>query len=237
MAMYDPAAGRFNAGTVPVGTPASAGIDPTGATKGNDVVNRFDFMDSNSFTTLALAASPRYQGQMRLRLPVRYVLNHFAQSITAGGITYQGFNIVSLPTAGPNGVAWEFTGQFVVLARFIDQLYGVSEFEPNAQFYVDQIGQAQASAPFRDGRGWASSSGRGSLAPVPAGPEHALSDHPRAGRFSGLELGLLRGPGHQHAVPLGPDSLQRRGLTGWAKLWGTPRSPSLGPWARLARFP
>ena len=41
----------------------------------------------------------------------------------------------------------------MVLARFIDQLYGVSEFEPNAQFYVDQIGQAQASAPFHDGQG------------------------------------------------------------------------------------
>jgi hypothetical protein len=152
MAMFDPANGRFYAGTVLPGV-AGAGIDPTGPRRGNDVINQFDFLDSNSFTTLALASSPLYRDQIDWRLPVRYLLSHFAQTVTAGGVTYQGFNLVTQPTAGPNGIAWEFTGQFVELARFVDRLYATSEFEDAAQFYLGQIGQAQASAPFGDGRG------------------------------------------------------------------------------------
>ena len=142
MAMFDATSGRFNAGTALPGA-SGAGIDPSGPRRGNDVINTFDFLDSDSFTTLALAASPRYHDQIDWRLPVRYVLNHFAQTVTAGGRTYQGFGIVSQPTLGPNGVAWEFTGQFVVLAQFIDQLYGVSEFESTPSSISSRSGRRQ----------------------------------------------------------------------------------------------
>ena len=37
--------------------------------------------------------------------------------------------------------------------RFVDNLYGESRFGTNAVFYLEQIRQAQASAPFSDGRG------------------------------------------------------------------------------------
>ncbi len=149
--MFDPARGCFFAGTVPAGTAAGPGIDPTGPQQGDDVINVFDFLDSNTFSTLALARA--YPEAIDWRRPVQYVLDTFAQSVTAGGQEYHGFNITSLPTAGPNGIAWEFTGQVVVAMRFVDDLYGESRFENQAGFYLDQIRRAQVSAPFGDGRG------------------------------------------------------------------------------------
>jgi hypothetical protein len=159
MQMFDSPNGRFNVGTVPAGTspPSGAkcqtGIWPTGAQKGNDVINVCDFLDSNTFTTLAMAGSPRYQNQIDWREPIQYVLNHFAQTVTAAGTTFQGFDIVPTPVSGPNGIAWEFTGQAVEAMRFVDQLYGDTRFESSADAYLAQIALAQASAPFGDGLG------------------------------------------------------------------------------------
>lgn len=152
MQMFDSAAGRFNAGTVPPGTTGS-GITPDGPQWGNDVINTFDFLDSNSFTTLALAAAPRYRDQIDWRRPVQYMVDKFAQRIRVGGKEYHGFNIVEKPTAGPNGIAWEFTGQVVVVMRVVDRLYQDTRFEAMANFYLDQICQALTMAPFGDGRG------------------------------------------------------------------------------------
>jgi hypothetical protein len=57
MEMYDRVHGRFNVGTSPVGAAASPGTCPTGAVKGKDVINVCDFLDSNTFTTLAMAGA------------------------------------------------------------------------------------------------------------------------------------------------------------------------------------
>jgi len=46
---------------VPPGTTAGPGINPTGPQWGNDVINRFDFLDSNSFSYLALPQSVQYR--------------------------------------------------------------------------------------------------------------------------------------------------------------------------------
>lgn len=154
MQMFDGANGRFNAGTVPVGTPPSAGICPTGTQKGNDIINVCDFLDSDTFTTLAMAGSARYNAQIDWRRPIQYVLSTFAQqNITAGGNTYQGFNIVKTPVSGANGIAWEFTGQTVETMIYVDQLYSQTTFQPQISLYLDQIQQAQVSAPFGDGQG------------------------------------------------------------------------------------
>jgi hypothetical protein len=153
MQMFDPTNGRFNVGTVPAGTSSAPGICPTGPQKGNEVINVCDFLDSNTFTTLAMAAAPRYQNQIDWRGPIQYVLNNFAQTVTAGGMTFQGFDIVPYPVSGPNGVAWEFTGQAVEAMRFVDRLYSDTRFESSADSYLAQIAQAQASAPFGDGLG------------------------------------------------------------------------------------
>ncbi len=153
MQMYDSAHGRFNVGTSPVGTPPSPGACPTGPVKGNDVINVCDFLDSNTFTTLALAGAPRYHNQIDWRLPIQYVLNTFAQTVTAAGHTYQGFNIVPTPDSGANGIAWEFTGQSVEAMNYVDALYNVTTLQSQANFYLDQIAQAQISAPFGDGLG------------------------------------------------------------------------------------
>jgi hypothetical protein len=154
MQMFDSTNGRFNAGTVPVGTAPSPGICPNGTQKGNDVINVCDFLDSDTFTTLAMAGSPRYKAQIDWRRPIQYVLNTFAQqNITAGGKTYQGFNIVKTPVSGVNGIAWEFTGQAVETMIYVDQLFGQTTFAPQISLYLAQIQQAQASAPFGDGQG------------------------------------------------------------------------------------
>lgn len=153
MQMFDSVAGRFNAGTVPAGTPASDGITPNGSQRGNDVINTFDFLDANTFTTLALATADRYRCQIDWRRPVQYVVNNFAQTITAGSQEFQGFNLIRQATNGPNGIAWEFTAQGVVAMRFVDCLYGETRFQATANFYLDQIRRAQNLAPFTDGKG------------------------------------------------------------------------------------
>ena len=147
--------GRFNAGTVPPGT-TGAGYCPNGPRRGNDIINTCDFLDSNTFTTLAMVTAPRYQNQIDWHQPIQYVLdpvNHFAQTVTAAGQTFQGFDIVPMPVNGTNGVAWEFTGQIVSVARLVDRLYNDTRFESSADFYLGQISNAQTLAPFGDGEG------------------------------------------------------------------------------------
>jgi hypothetical protein len=179
IAMYDPTKNRFNAGTAPSGTTGS-GISLTGPQKGADVINTFDFLDSDSFTTLALAASPRYRNQINWQQTVQYVINNFAQTITAAGKTYQGFDIVTAPTGGPNGIAWEFTAQSVELMRFVDALYSSDQFESTANLYMDQIQQAQTSAPFGDGAGLVGATVQGgdTLPPIQQGLITPFQDIP-----------------------------------------------------------
>jgi len=165
MQMFDSASGRFNTGTVPVGTPPQPGVCPTGTQEGNDVINTnsspdCDFLDSDSFTLLAMAGAPRYFAfqlpdgtTMDWRRPAQYVLNTFAQTITASGHTFQGFDIVSTPLSGANGIAWEFTGQVVEMLRYIDGVYQQSSFESQANSYLAQIEMARALAPFSDNQG------------------------------------------------------------------------------------
>ena len=135
MQMVDPA-GKFYAGTVPAGTTAGPGISPDGTRRGDDVINTSDLLDSNSFTILALAGSPRYRDRIDWRRPTQFMLDRFGQSITAGGRTFRGFNISPQPVAGPNGIAWEFTAQAIAAMRFVDTLYGESRFESIADAYA-----------------------------------------------------------------------------------------------------
>ena len=150
--------GRFNVGTLPANNlPA---IDPTKGncpdsthTKGNDVPNTCDFLDADTFTTLALAGNPRYSGLIDWRKPIQYASSTFAQTVTLGSRTFQGFNLIVSPTEGATGIAWEFTAQMIETMRFVDQLYNQTTFESAATSYLTQIHQAQTSAPFEDGQG------------------------------------------------------------------------------------
>jgi hypothetical protein len=153
MQMFDAAQGRFNAGTVPVGTAPGPGLCPNGPQKGNDVMSTCDFLDANTFTTLALAGASRYWHQIDWRQPITYVLNHFTSSVTAAGQSFSGFDLVLPQTLGSNGVAWEFTGQAVVAMRYVDQLYAQTTFAASAAAYVAEMRHAQTSAPFGDGVG------------------------------------------------------------------------------------
>ncbi len=154
LAMFDPTTGCFQAGTVPVGTPPGPGIDPTGAQQGDDVINRFPFLDAQTFTTLALAWSPEYRSAIDWRRPAQCVLDSgYAKTATAGAETFHGFNLVQEPTEGPDGIAWEFTAQAVALMRFVDRLYGQPRFADEASSYLDELRRARSDAPFGDGRG------------------------------------------------------------------------------------
>src|SRR5206468_4321491 len=133
MRMFDAVNGHFYVGTVTTVASstecAARGNCQTPLMQnGNDIINTCDFLDSDSFTLLPMAASPQYHSQIDWRRPTQYVLNHFLQTVTVGGRTYSGYDIVANPSSGPNGIAWEFTGQAVVAARFIDSLYNQSSF-------------------------------------------------------------------------------------------------------------
>src|SRR5207237_7355901 len=115
---------------------------------------RVDLLDANTFTVEAMAGAPRYGNMADWRRPVQYVLDHFATSIsTTAGLTLQGFDLVKQPTAGPNGIAWEFTAQEVAAMQYVDRLYSETRFESKAIFYLNELVKAQAAAPFTDHRG------------------------------------------------------------------------------------
>ena len=67
-----------------------------------------------------------------------------------------GFDLVKQPTAGPKGVAWEFTGQAVALMRYVDRLYGESRFATQAapparpDCRLEAVLSAAAASPGRD---------------------------------------------------------------------------------------
>ena len=153
MKMFDANKGGFNTGTVPSGTSPASGICPNGQQKGKEVINTCDFLDANTFTTLAMAGAGRYRNQIDWRQPINYVLNQFATSVTAAGQSFNGFDLVPPQTPGSNGVAWEFTGQTVVAMRYVDQLYAQTTFEASAAGYAAEMRLAQTDAPFGDGLG------------------------------------------------------------------------------------
>jgi uncharacterized repeat protein (TIGR01451 family) len=157
MQMWDSVTGHFFSGTVPASQSAGPGIYPNGTHKGNDVINTFDFLDAATFTTLAMAPSSRYRSQIDWHLPVQWAADHFQSSITAAGVSYQGFDLIEsaehLPTDGPAGIAWEFTAQEVVAMKLVDALYGTSQFASSVNIYLSQIQQAQTTGPFTDSQG------------------------------------------------------------------------------------
>lgn len=151
--MFDSVNGRFHAGTVPVGTAPAPGILPNGGVRGNDIINTFDFLDAQTFTTLTMADSPRYRNSIDWRRPIQWMVDHFDQTVVASGISFQGFNLVTSPSSGPNGIAWEFTAQAAVAMRFVDELYGESRFSQRAPLVIAEMEKARTLAPFSDGVG------------------------------------------------------------------------------------
>jgi hypothetical protein len=85
--------------------------------------------------------------------PVYYVLNNFRQTVAAGGKTFSGFHLVIPSGPNQNGIAWEFTSQMVLAMKLVDDRLRISTFSTYVDFYLDQIHEAQESAPFGDGRG------------------------------------------------------------------------------------
>ena len=153
MRLFDPVGGRFYAGTVPTGLPPSPGISPNGPRQGNETVNTAEYLDAQTFVILPMASSPRYRNAIDWRRPIAYMLGRFADTVSVAGRTFSGFNLVPDPTEGPRGLTYEFTAQAVIAMRFVDALYGESNFESTAQFYLAQIREAQQFAPFADGQG------------------------------------------------------------------------------------
>lgn len=153
MRMFDKTTGRFFAGTAPDNLAPQPGIIPDGEHRGKEVINRFDFLDANTFVPLAMAELPRYRTLIDWRRPIQWALDHQAQAITSDNRQYRGFSLIDRPAAGPNGIAWEFTGQMVESMRLVDRLYGETRFKATADLYQAQIVSAQSFARFGDGQG------------------------------------------------------------------------------------
>lgn len=143
IAMLDRQRGCFYAGTVPPSVEAGPGIDPSGPRRGQDIVNRFDFLDYNSFSHLAMASSAQYRHAIDWS-KVAACLGRFRSSVKAAGRTFAGYDLVRHPTYGPNGVAWEFTGQAALVIRSAGG---------DATATIDALRSARLRAPFADGKG------------------------------------------------------------------------------------
>jgi hypothetical protein len=153
MRMFDQANGRFYTGTVDSNSVTAPGncADVT-IVADQDRINTCDFLDSNTFTLLPMALSEQYGGLIDWKILLLYSLSHFGQTVTAAGKTWDGFNLVPVPTSNANGISWEFTGQMVESMRYLDR-YLNATFQPIADRYLAQIQQAQTGAPFGDGMG------------------------------------------------------------------------------------
>jgi hypothetical protein len=152
--MFDSSTGRFFAGTVDASSldAQGPGLCPDPArTNGSDVINACDSLDSNTNAVLALIDS--FPNSIDWTLPIQYALNNFRQTVAAGGKTYSGFHLVIPSGPNQNGIAWEYTSQMVVAMNLVDARLNTSRFASFVDFYLNQIHEAQDSAPFGDGRG------------------------------------------------------------------------------------
>lgn len=166
MKMFDSTNGRFFAGTLNSSAVSSVGprvcVDLSLAV-GSDIVNSCDFLNSNSLSTLAMAASPHYAHQIDWQRPLQYVLacplanssGCFTQTVTVNGTTFQGFDLVPAPPA--TGSAWEYTGQTAETCNFLQGFLGGAIFQNCFQSYQAQLLQVQNLAPFGNGLGVAAS--------------------------------------------------------------------------------
>ncbi|MBV8282718.1 MAG: hypothetical protein JO347_11765, partial [Candidatus Eremiobacteraeota bacterium] len=160
MQMFDSVKGRFWAGTVnPVISGPGFCPDLSTAKPNGDVINKCDFLDSNSFTALALAGSQTYSGQIDWTRPLLYVLNlsgsdRFEQEVAAAATSFSGFDLVPAPP--DTGIAWEFTGQMSGACYYVNAANAPSsnpQLQSCAQSYLEQVSDAQLMAPFGDGLG------------------------------------------------------------------------------------
>lgn len=152
--MYEPDTGCFSGGTVPADATRAPGIEPDpGALRGTEVINRARFLDSLTFTTLALASAPRYSGQIDWRRPAQCALDGFRRSVSLNGQRFSGFNIVPSVPDGPEGISWEFTAQVAVTLAVVDRLYGESRFAGEIERIRSELRRIQRQAPFGDGAG------------------------------------------------------------------------------------
>ena len=193
-------------GTVSTGSSSGPGIDPAGPKKGNDVINTFDFLEAQTFTTIALAGLPRYRDQIDRRKPIEHEIATFAGTVeaTTGGQTRndQGYSLVALPTVTStdltpaDGIAWEFTSQVDVVMRLVDELYGETTFEAQADNFLAQVHQAQQFARFGDDAGLVAATLIGENDRRPARGGFAPVDQPLSTPFQGIpeHVGLAAGP-------------------------------------------
>jgi hypothetical protein len=143
MAMFNSSRGCFYAGTVPKGTAASRGIEATGPLRGDDLTNVFDFLDTNSFTYLAMAPSKQYGKAINWSRVVS-CLNRFSATAMVNDIrhTYSGYSLVTPSEAvAPLGTAWEFTGQ-------AGDVIAISGGNPSS--VLINLRSARNTAPFGD---------------------------------------------------------------------------------------
>jgi uncharacterized protein (TIGR03437 family) len=144
---------RFNAGTLPPNI-VGPGLEPDCSTqRGNDCINKADLLDSNTFTTLALAVRPEFRNRVDWRRPIQWAMAHQQKRVVAKGQEFRGFSLVERPVSGTDGIAWEFTGQMVLALRLLDSIYPGEGFGTTAQTFLAQLQRAKTVAPFADGRG------------------------------------------------------------------------------------
>lgn len=154
LTMFDVETGGFYAGTVPAESQPGAGIEAAPKSKkGNDVINKYRFIDANIFPVLALAEAPRYRKVIDWRRPIRLVAERFTRDIKVGDEEFSGFGIEEKTRVGADGITWEFTAQAVKAMRLADRLYGKNRFGDKAAHYMASMKKVQSIGPYGDKKG------------------------------------------------------------------------------------
>ena len=193
-------------GTVSTGSSSGPGIDPAGPKKGNDVINTFDFLEAQDLhddcagRPAAISRPDRPAQANRTR--DRYVRRDGRGDHGGQTRNDQGYSLVALPTVTStdltpaDGIAWEFTSQVDVVMRLVDELYGETTFEAQADNFLAQVHQGQQFARFGDDAGLVAATLIGENDRRPARGGFAPVDQPLSTPFQGIpeHVGLAAGP-------------------------------------------
>ena len=120
-------------------------------TKGTDTVNWADFIDANVLPVLALSGQGTLAPGIDWRMPIQYVQRTFAQTLSSGGLAWQGFGLV--PADPGYGISWEATAKTVAAMEQAQQSSAVFASRIS-RFTSANCNRTRASVHLEAALGW-----------------------------------------------------------------------------------
>lgn len=156
--MFDNTTGSFYSGTVKhadAGLASGPGVILDGPVRGDDLVNIYDFSDSQALPVLAFL--PGAPAGLPADAPGRALdwmsrqIKQISANLGGSSVVLQGLSQAERPIEGPDGITWQATAQALLALR----LEGARTEKPARTGLIDELSRGfaavQRNAPFGDG--------------------------------------------------------------------------------------